>query len=44
MATRRTKNNGKEKVYEVLMIVFIWLVVLSFLYIIFWKAKTGLNL
>ncbi len=44
MATKETKDNGKQKVYEVLMIVFIWLVVLSFLYIIFWKAKTGLNL
>lgn len=44
MATQETRENGKEKLYEILMIIFIWLVVLSFLYIIFWKAKTGLNL
>jgi len=44
MATNETKQDRRSKIYEVLMIVFIWLVVLSFLYIIFWKAKTGLNL
>lgn len=44
MATNETKRERKGKIYEVLMIIFIWLVVLSFLYIIFWKAGTGLNL
>ncbi|WP_262711817.1 hypothetical protein [Dyadobacter frigoris] len=43
METHGKDNKSKSGLWEVLTIVFVWLVVLSMVYIIFWKAKSNLN-
>ncbi|MDQ6479400.1 hypothetical protein [Dyadobacter sp. LHD-138] len=43
MTTRDSDHKNKTGLWEVLIILLIWLLALSMVYIIFWKVKSNLN-
>jgi hypothetical protein len=43
MQTKDDNNNGKTRVWEILVIVLIWLTAISLVYIVIRKAKIELN-
>lgn len=44
MESKDSKQSPSQDRYKVWGLVLIWLITLAFLYIIFWKTTTGLNL
>ncbi|NIJ55177.1 hypothetical protein [Dyadobacter arcticus] len=44
MAAGNDKTKNKNELWEILTIILIWLIVISIVYVIFWKVRIAINL